>query len=219
MLPLLFGGLLIKAVNRAAGFIMAEVRRQLRIPQIMSGKKTPDYAQAVAISTRSAQAKLIPLGLIATWSPIVVGLLLKEQALGGFPVGHYCFSFRPCSWPTQAVPGTTPKNTSQDGYYGGRGSPNHKASVVGDTVGDPFKDTAGPGLNPMIKVMDWSRLFWHRPVVQNEGPEATIPVLIISLIGIALIVGPVRRSHPTVTGRGHSAAHRIGRLIDPSTTE
>src|SRR5690606_10646540 len=78
-LPLLFSGLLIKAVNRAAGQIMAEVRRQLRIPEIVSGQQTPDYKQAVTISTRAAQAELIPLGLIAIVSPIVVGLLLKEQ--------------------------------------------------------------------------------------------------------------------------------------------
>ena len=86
-LPLLFGGLLIKAVNRAAGYIMSEVRRQLGIPEITSGEQTPDYAEAVTISTRAAQKELIPLGLIAVLTPIAVGLLLKEQALGGFLAG------------------------------------------------------------------------------------------------------------------------------------
>jgi K(+)-stimulated pyrophosphate-energized sodium pump len=194
-LPLLFGGLLIKAVNRAAGYIMAEVRRQLRIPAVASGEQTPDYAQAVSISTRSAQAELIPLGLIAILSPIVVGLLLKEQALGGFLVGVIV------SGQLQAVfmansggAWDNAKKYIEDGNYGGKGSANHKASVVGDTVGDPFKDTAGPALNPMIKVMNLVALIMAPLVVQTQSPDATIPVLIISLIGVALIVWSVRRS-------------------------
>jgi K(+)-stimulated pyrophosphate-energized sodium pump len=195
MLPLLFGGLLIKAVNRAAGFIMAEVRRQLRIPEIMNGERTPDYAQAVAISTRSAQAELIPLGLIAILSPIVVGLLLKEQALGGFLVGVIVSGQLQAVFMANAGGAwDNAKKYIEDGNYGGKGSANHKASVVGDTVGDPFKDTAGPALNPMIKVMNLVALILAPLVVQTQTPEATVPVLIISLIGIVLIVWAVRRS-------------------------
>ncbi|MBL8134288.1 MAG: sodium-translocating pyrophosphatase [Anaerolineae bacterium] len=194
-LPLLFGGLLIKAVNRAAGFIMAEVRRQLRIPEIMSGKKTPDYAQAVSISTRSAQAELIPLGLIAILSPIVVGLLFKEQALGGFLVGVIVSGQLQAVFMANAGGAwDNAKKHIEDGNFGGKGSANHKASVVGDTVGDPFKDTAGPALNPMIKVMNLVALILAPLIVQTQGPEATIPVLIISIIGIVLIVWSVRRS-------------------------
>jgi K(+)-stimulated pyrophosphate-energized sodium pump len=152
-LPLLFSGLLIKAVNRAAGLIMAEVRRQLRIPEVASGAKTPDYAQAVTISTQSAQIELIPLGLIAVLSPIVVGFLLKEQALGGFLVGVIVSGQLLAVFMSNAGGAwDNAKKYVEDGYFGGKGSDNHKASVVGDTVGDPLKDTAGPALNPMIKV-------------------------------------------------------------------
>jgi K(+)-stimulated pyrophosphate-energized sodium pump len=194
-LPLLFSGLLIKAVNRAAGQIMAEVRRQLRIPEIASGEQTPDYKQAVTISTRAAQAELIPLGLIAVVSPIVVGLLLKEQALGGFLAGVILTGqLLAVFMANSGGAWDNAKKFIEDGNYGGKGSDNHKASVVGDTVGDPFKDTAGPALNPMIKVMNLVALIMAPIVVQTQTPEATLPILIVSIIGIALIVWSVRRS-------------------------
>jgi len=203
-LPLLFSGLLIKAVNRAAGYIMAEVRRQLRIPEVMSGKQTPDYAKAVTISTRAAQTELIPLGLIAILSPIAVGLLLKEQALGGFLAGVIL------SGQLQAVfmansggAWDNAKKYIEDGNFGGKGSENHKASVVGDTVGDPLKDTAGPALNPMIKVMNLVSLILAPIVVQFEGLSAAI--LITVAISIALILWAVRRSDRPEQAEGSEA--------------
>ncbi len=192
-LPLLFSGLLIKAVNRAAGNIMAEVRRQLRIPAIMSGEQTPDYANAVTISTRAAQTELVPLGLIAILSPIAVGLLLKEQALGGFLAGVIL------SGQLQAVfmansggAWDNAKKYIEDGHYGGKQSENHKASVVGDTVGDPLKDTAGPALNPMIKVMNLIALIIAPIVVQ--ATSLTVGILIAVAVSVVLIVWAVRRS-------------------------
>ncbi len=194
-LPLLFGGLLIKAVNRAAGYIMAEVRRQLRIPEIMSGKQTPDYARAVTISTRSAQAELIPLGLIAILSPIAVGLLLKEQALGGFLAGVILSGQLQAVFMANAGGAwDNAKKYIEDGNFGGKGTDNHKASVVGDTVGDPLKDTAGPALNPMIKVMNLVALIMAPIVVQTQGEEAAIPVLIAVVVAVGLILWSVRRS-------------------------
>jgi K(+)-stimulated pyrophosphate-energized sodium pump len=194
-LPLLFSGLLIKAVNRAAGFIMAEVRRQLRIPEIMSGEQTPDYAKAVTISTRSAQRELIPLGLIAIISPIVVGLLLKEQALGGFLAGVILSGQLLAVFMSNAGGAwDNAKKYVEDGNYGGKGTENHKASVVGDTVGDPLKDTAGPALNPMIKVMNLVALIMAPIVVQTSDGESTAIVLVVSAIGIALIVWSFFRS-------------------------
>jgi K(+)-stimulated pyrophosphate-energized sodium pump len=193
MLPLLFGGLLIKAVNRSAAQIMAEVRRQLRIPAIWEGKQRPDYARAVEISTKSAQMELIPVGIIAVMSPIVVGLLLKEQALGGFLAGVIL------SGQLQAVfmansggAWDNAKKYIEDGNFGGKGSENHKASVVGDTVGDPFKDTAGPALNPMIKVMNLVSLILAPIIVQFTGYSAGIVVAIV--VGILAILWAVRRS-------------------------
>lgn len=192
-LPLLFGGLLIKAVNRAAGYIMAEVRRQLHIPEIMSGARTPDYAKAVTISTRAAQSELIPLGLIAILSPIVVGLLLKEQALGGFLAGVIVSGQLLAVFMANAGGAwDNAKKYVEDGHYNGKGSENHKASVVGDTVGDPLKDTAGPALNPMIKVMNLVALIVAPIVVQYTG--LSVPILLMVAVSIGLIVWSVRRS-------------------------
>ncbi len=210
-LPLLFSGLLIKAVNRAAGFIMAEVRRQLRLPGVMEGTKLPDYAQCVTISTRSAQTELIPLGLIAILSPIVVGLLLKEQALGGFLAGVIVSGQLQAVFMANAGGAwDNAKKYIEDGNYGGKGSANHKASVVGDTVGDPFKDTAGPALNPMIKVMNLVALIMAPIVVQTQTPDSTLPVLALCLVGIVIIVLSVRRSDRPEQAEGSPAAAGAG---------
>ncbi|MBN1963965.1 MAG: sodium-translocating pyrophosphatase [Anaerolineae bacterium] len=210
MLPLLFGGLLIKAVNRAAGYIMAEVRRQLRIPAIMSGEQTPDYAQAVTISTRSAQAELIPLGLIAILSPIVVGLVLKEQALGGFLAGVILSGQLQAVFMANAGGAwDNAKKYVEDGNFGGKGTDNHKALVVGDTVGDPLKDTAGPALNPMIKVMNLVALIMAPIVVQTTGEGSTLPVVVVSVVSLALIIWGVRRSD-----RDEASAEEISAPIE-----
>ncbi|MBN1680592.1 MAG: sodium-translocating pyrophosphatase [Anaerolineae bacterium] len=197
-LPLLFSGLLIKAVTRAANLIMAEVRRQLRIPEIANGTQTPDYANAVKISTQSAQIELVPLGLIAVLAPIAVGLVLKEQALGGFLAGVIVtgqllavfMSNSGGAWDNA-------KKYVEDGYFGGKGSENHKASVVGDTVGDPLKDTAGPALNPMIKVMNLVGLIMAPIVVEYQGYSAG--VIVGAAVAIALILWAVRRSDRPAT--------------------
>jgi K(+)-stimulated pyrophosphate-energized sodium pump len=192
-LPLLFGGLLIKAVNRAAGYIMAEVRRQLRIPEIMDGSQTPDYAQAVTISTRSAQSELVPLGLIAILTPIAVGLLLKEQALGGFLAGVILSGLLQAVFMANSGGAwDNAKKYVEDGYYGGKNSENHKASVVGDTVGDPLKDTAGPALNPMIKVMNLVALIVAPIVVQYTG--MSLALFLVVAVCVGLIIWAVGRS-------------------------
>ncbi|GAB4571116.1 MAG: sodium-translocating pyrophosphatase [Anaerolineae bacterium] len=193
-MPLLFGGLLIKAVNRAAGYIMAEVRRQLRIPEIMSGKKTPDYAKAVTISTRAAQAELIPLGVIAIVTPIIVGMLLKEQALGGFLAGVIVSGQLQAVFMANAGGAwDNAKKYVEDGNFGGKGTENHKASVVGDTVGDPLKDTAGPALNPMIKVMNLIALI-VAPLIVQSGTGLTLGSLAAVIVGAVIVLWAVRRS-------------------------
>lgn len=192
-LPLLFSGLLIKAVNRAAGLIMAEVRKQLRDPQIANGTKTPDYAEAVTISTQAAQIELVPLGLIAVLAPIAVGLLLKEEALGGFLAGVILSGQLLAVFMSNAGGAwDNAKKYVEDGNFGGKGSENHKASVVGDTVGDPLKDTAGPALNPMIKVMNLVGLIMAPVVVQYSGYG--VGIIALALIAIALMLWAVRRS-------------------------
>ncbi len=193
MLPLLFGGLLIKAVNRAASQMMAEVRRQLRIPEIMEGKQRPDYARAVEISTRAAQTELVPIGLIAVLSPIVIGLLLKEQALGSFLAGVILSGQLLAVFMANAGGAwDNAKKFVEDGNFGGKGTPNHAAAVVGDTVGDPLKDTAGPALNPMIKVMNLVALIIAPIVVEFSGFSPWMIGLIA--VGLVGILWAVRRS-------------------------
>jgi K(+)-stimulated pyrophosphate-energized sodium pump len=192
-LPLLFGGLLIKAVNRAAGYIMSEVRRQLAIPEIASGEQTPDYEEAVTISTRAAQKELIPLGLIAVLTPIAVGLLLKEQALGGFLAGVILSGLLQAVFMANSGGAwDNAKKYVEDGNFGGKGSENHKAAVVGDIVGDPLKDTAGPALNPMIKVMNLIALIMAPIVVQYTG--LSLPILLVIVVCVVLIIWAVKRS-------------------------
>ena len=176
-LPWLFSSLSIKAVTRAAGKIVEEVRRQFRIPGIMEGTKKPDYAQVVGISTASAQKELIPLATISILMPLIVGLVLQVEALGGFLAGvilsgQLLAVFMANSggaWDNaKKTIEDEPKNIIENT---GKGSERHKAGVVGDTVGDPLKDTAGPALNPMIKVVNLVSLL-AAPVivrVQNLG--------------------------------------------------
>ena len=157
-LPWMFSSLSIRAVARAAGLIVEEVRRQFRIPGMMEGTVQPDYARAVGISTAAAQKELIPLATISVLMPLAVGLVLQVEALGGFLAGIILsgqllavfMANAGGAWDNakksiEDEPRDLVKNT-------GKGSERHKAGVVGDTVGDPMKDTAGPALNPMIKV-------------------------------------------------------------------
>jgi K(+)-stimulated pyrophosphate-energized sodium pump len=159
-LPWLFSSLSIRAVSRAAGQIVEEVRKQFRIPGIMEGKVQPDYAKVVGISTRSAQKELIPLAAIAVLTPLIVGLVLQVEALGGFLAGVILSGQLLAVFMANAGGAwdnakksieDEPRNLQNNT---GKGSERHKASVVGDTVGDPLKDTAGPALNPMIKVVN-----------------------------------------------------------------
>ncbi len=151
-IPWLFSSLTINAVTRAAAQIVEEVRRQFRIPGIIERTVKPDYQRAVDICTVSAQRELIPLALIAVISPILIGALLGVEALGGFLAG-VILSGQLLAVFMAGAGGAwdNAKKTIEDGLYGGKGSDAHHAAVVGDTVGDPLKDTAGPALNPMIK--------------------------------------------------------------------
>jgi len=165
-LPFLFSFISIRAVGRAAGKIIEEVRKQFRIPGIMEGKKLPDYATVVGICTAAAQRELASLALIAILSPLLVGLLLGGPAWGGFLAGVILtgqllavfMANTGGSWDNA-------KKKIEDGYYGGKGSEEHKASVIGDTVGDPLKDTAGPALNPMIKVINLISLLFASIII------------------------------------------------------
>jgi K(+)-stimulated pyrophosphate-energized sodium pump len=192
----LFSSLLIRAVNRAAFQMIGVVRRQLRIPGIMEGTKTPDYAECVGVSTRAAQRELMPLGVIAVLTPIVVGFLLGAAALGGFLAGIILAGQLMAVFMSNAGGAwDNAKKYIEDGHYGGKRSEAHKAAVVGDTVGDPFKDTAGPALNPMIKVVNLVALLASPLVVTfAEQPDSRLAVTIVMLVLLAVVVWAVFRS-------------------------
>jgi K(+)-stimulated pyrophosphate-energized sodium pump len=185
-LPWLFSSLSVRAVSRAAGQIVEEVRHQFHIPGIMEGRVKPDYARVVSISTSSAQKELIPLATVSIVVPLLTGLVLGVEALGGFLAGvilsgQLLAVFMANSggaWDNakksiEDEPIDLERNT-------GKGSERHKASVVGDTVGDPLKDTAGPALNPMIKVVNLVSLLAAPILVQYRS---------LNLIGWLVVVG------------------------------
>jgi len=155
-LPFLFSAFLMKAVGNASHLIVKEVRRQFKeIKGIMSGKAKPDYSKAVDISTRAALRELIAPALLAIFAPVVVGLLLGPAALGGLLIGSIVSGLLLALMLANAgAAWDNAKKYIEQGNLGGKGSDAHKAAVVGDTVGDPSKDTCGPALNSLIKVLN-----------------------------------------------------------------
>lgn len=189
-LPWLFSSLSIKAVTRAASQVVEEVREQFKDPRIMEGTKKPDYARVVGISTRSAQKELIPLAVISVLMPLVVGLILQVEALGGFLAGVILSGQLLAVFMANAGGAwdnakksieDEPRNLAANT---GKGSERHKAGVVGDTVGDPLKDTAGPALNPMIKVVNLVSLLAGPVIVNAKGP-------VVYIVGAALLAAVI----------------------------
>jgi K(+)-stimulated pyrophosphate-energized sodium pump len=200
-LPFLFSSMLIRAVGRSANLIVEEVRRQFRIPGIMEGTVKPDYGQAVGICTEAAQRELLSVGILAVIAPLVVGFLLHQEALGGFLAGVILsgqlmavfMSNAGGAWDNaKKLIEDEPRNIAANT---GKGSERHKASVVGDTVGDPLKDTSGPALNPMIKVINMVSLLAVPLVVQvSEAIKdngwlsmQVLPYVAIAIVGLAIM--------------------------------
>ncbi|MDO8970525.1 MAG: sodium/proton-translocating pyrophosphatase, partial [Saprospiraceae bacterium] len=204
-LPWLFSALNIKAVSRAAIKIVEEVRRQFKIPGIMEGTKKPDYAEVVAISTGSAQKELLPLAAIAVLMPLVVGMVLQVEALGGFLAGVILSGQLLAVFMSNAGGAwDNAKKSVEDQMRDlvantGKGSDRHKAAVVGDTVGDPLKDAAGPALNPMIKVVNLVSLI-AAPVIVRYQNLGVVGWVVVALLLAAIVWAIAVSKKPALLG-------------------
>jgi K(+)-stimulated pyrophosphate-energized sodium pump len=222
--PFMFASLLIRAVERAAGRVVQEVRRQFRDhPGIMKGTEKPEYGRVVSIVTADSLRELITPGLLAVLTPVAVGFAFGIAPLGAYLAGviltgqllAVLLSNSGGAWDNA-------KKLIEEGLYGGKGSEAHKAGVIGDTVGDPFKDTAGPALNPLIKVMNLVALLIAVQVVRYEDDPAVRAIVGIAAtlgIVIALVISKVRKGEALVPGDAiPEAAAAVASASKPRTT-
>jgi K(+)-stimulated pyrophosphate-energized sodium pump len=213
-----FAGLLINAVSRAAGAVVYEVRRQFReIKGIMEGTALPEYGKVVDIVTRDSLRELATPGLVAVLAPIATGFALGVGALAGYLVGAIAAgALMAVFLANSGGAWDNAKKLVEEGNHGGKGSPAHEATIIGDTVGDPFKDTAGPAINPLLKVMNLVALLIAPLIVRySVGAHQNTPLrIVIALIAFAIIVVSVvisKRRSVAVGDGGDGGAGDAGR--------
>ncbi len=195
LVPFLFSSMLIRAVSRAAFLIVKECRLQFRDQEIWTGVKKPDYGRVVHICTAAAQSELIGPALLAILTPILVGIFLGQQALGGLLAGMIITGQLLAVFMCNAGGAwDNAKKTIEDGLYGGKGTEIHKAAITGDTVGDPLKDTAGPALNPLIKVMNMVALLSIAPILRFADTNLAF-LYMIGVLGLCGVGWAVWRNH------------------------
>jgi K(+)-stimulated pyrophosphate-energized sodium pump len=224
--PFMFASLLIRAVERAASRVVQEVRRQFRDhPGIMKGTEKPEYGRVVSIVTADSLRELTTPGLLAILTPVAVGFAFGIAPLGAFLAGviltgqllAVLLSNSGGAWDNA-------KKLIEEGLYGGKGSEAHKAGVIGDTVGDPFKDTAGPALNPLIKVMNLVALLIAAQVVRYEDNNwVRVVAAGLATLGIviAIAVAKLRKGETFVPGEdvkeAATAVAKASKPRDPKT--
>ncbi|GAA1033885.1 sodium-translocating pyrophosphatase [Virgisporangium ochraceum] len=217
----LFSGLAINAVSRSAGAVVVEVRRQFReLPGIMDGSQRPEYGKVVDICTRDAQRELLTPGLLAIMAPIAVGFGLGVGALASFLAGAIgAGTLMAVFLANSGGAWDNAKKMVEDGAYGGKGSPAHAATVIGDTIGDPFKDTAGPAINPLLKVMNLVALLIAPAVVLQFGSDVNPAVrIIIAVVSALILAGAVywSKRKPISVDAGDAGADQV-REAEPQT--
>ncbi|MEV4620939.1 sodium-translocating pyrophosphatase [Asanoa sp. NPDC049573] len=219
----LFSGLAINAVARSAGAVVVEVRRQFReFPGIMDRTQRPEYGKVVDICTRDAQRELITPGLLAILAPIAVGFGLGAGALACYLAGAIgAGTLMAVFLANSGGAWDNAKKLVEDGHYGGKGSEAHAATVIGDTVGDPFKDTAGPAINPLIKVMNLVALLIAPAVITfSVGDDANTGLRVgIAVAAVAVIVGAVLFSKRKPVAMSEAEAGKAGEDAGASEEE
>jgi K(+)-stimulated pyrophosphate-energized sodium pump len=191
--PFLFSSLAIRAVGRTAGVVVQEVRDQFADGKIMSGEKKPDYGPVIDICTAASLRELATPALLAVLAPVVIGFGINYYALGAFLAGVILTGQLMANYLSNAGGAwDNAKKFIEDGNEGGKGSEAHKAAVIGDTVGDPFKDTAGPALNPLIKVMNLISLLILPAIIKLSEPgDSDVPRYLIAGGALVILIGAV----------------------------
>ena len=221
----LFSGLAISAVSRSAGSVVFEVREQFRTkPGIMEGTELPDYGRVVDICTRDALRELATPGLLAVLAPIAVGFLLGVGSLGSYLAGAIgTGTLMAVFLANSGGAWDNAKKLVEEGHHGGKGSPAHEATIIGDTVGDPFKDTAGPAINPLLKVMNLVSLLVAPAIVKfSFGADENTGLRVgVGVLCVVVIVGAVWTSkrRGIAVGAEPAAAGKEGEVPSPRGDE
>ena len=199
----MFSALAIRAVGRTAGVVVGEVRRQFADGKIMSGEKRPDYAPVIDICTTASLRELATPALLAVLTPVIIGFGINYFALGAFLAGVILTGQLMANFLSNSGGAwDNAKKYIEDGHEGGKGSEAHKAAVIGDTVGDPFKDTAGPALNPLIKVMNLVSLLILPAVITLQNNNVRYVVAGVSLVVLLIAIAFSKRKAPSLADAG-----------------